>query len=400
MAIQNLFYYPEWLFDGYSLKQHRLLEVSPQGEIISIREAIDPLPETTQHLPGLLMPGLINAHCHIELSHMKGLIPKHTGLPDFLKQITLQRQTEHQVIVASAQQAIESMAESGIVAVGDICNTALLSQLPHPFPLHIHHFVECFGLNEAQSLNRFMDALSVFHQLNEKGPCSMVLHAPYSVSPALIKLVDDFNRNKISTIHHQESEHEHDLFLEKKGAFLDLFERVKFNPEDFYFYGQRSSEAVVSWNQQAKHLILVHNTASTPADIEWVEQQELPIFWCLCPKANEYIENTLPNIPLLMEHQVTIVLGTDSLASNNSLNLWEEMALIQAQFPSIENQTLLQWATSNGANALNMLQHLGSFQPGKTPGVLHLPNYSATSSIEAQPSIQRLHRAISFAHSA
>lgn len=400
MAIQNLFYYPEWLFDGYSLKQHRLLEVSPQGEIISIHEAIDPLPETTQHLPGLLMPGLINAHCHIELSHMKGLIPKHTGLPEFLKQITVQRHTEHQVIVASAQQAIESMAESGIVAVGDICNTALLNELPHPFPLHIHHFVECFGLNEAQSLNRFMDALSVFHQLNEKGPCSMVLHAPYSVSPALIKLVDDFNRNKISTIHHQESEHEHDLFLEKKGAFLDLFERVKFNAEEFYFYGQRSSEAVISWNQQAKHLILVHNTASTSADIEWVEQQELPVFWCLCPKANEYIENTLPNIPLMMKHQVKIVLGTDSLASNNKLNLWEEMALIQGKFPSIENQTLLQWATSNGAEALDMQQHLGSFQPGKTPGVLHLPNYSDTSSIEAQPSIQRLHRAISFEHSA
>lgn len=400
MGKANLYYYPEWMFDGYKLKQHCLLEVSPEGEIISIRETQGALPENTQILPGLLMPGLINAHCHIELSHMKGFIPKHTGLPEFLKRVTTQRHTEHATLVNAANEAVEAMAKSGIVAVGDICNTALLNELPRPFPLHIHHFVECFGLNEAQSLNRFMDALSVFHQLNEKGPCSMVLHAPYSVSPSLIKLVDDFNRNKISTIHHQESEHEHDLFLEKKGAFLDLFERIKFDANEFYFYGHRSSEAVVSWNQQAKHLILVHNTASTATDIQWVEQQELPAYWCLCPKANEYIENALPNIPLMMEHKVNMVLGTDSLASNDTLNLWEEMALIQQHFPHIENSTLLQWATSNGAEALNMQQSLGSFEPGKKPGILHLPKYRSREQLSAKPSIQILHGVTSFEHSA
>lgn len=400
MGNTNLYYYPEWMFDGFNLKQHCLLEVSPEGEIVSMFETRDALPETTHVLKGLLMPGLINAHCHIELSHMKGFIPKHTGLPEFLKLVTTQRQTEHAAIIDAAQKAIQAMAESGIVAVGDICNTALLNELPRPFPLHIHHFVECFGLNEAQSLNRFMDALSVFHQLNEKGPCSMVLHAPYSVSPSLIKLVDDFNRNKISTIHHQESEHEHFLFLEKKGAFLTLFERVKFDAEQFYFYGQRSSEAVLQWNQQAKHLILVHNTASTATDIEWVENQELPTYWCLCPKANEYIENTLPNIPLLIQSNVKIVLGTDSLASNDSLNLWEEMALIQQHFPHIENSTLLQWATYNGAQALDIHNTFGSFELGKKPGILHLPDYNVTQPLPAQPYLSILHGATSFEHSA
>ncbi|MBU3677490.1 MAG: amidohydrolase family protein, partial [Chitinophagaceae bacterium] len=352
-------------------------------------------PEKAEILPGLIMPGLINVHCHIELSHMKGLIPKHTGLPQFLQQITAQRSSiTPETIREAAQNAMQAMQASGIVAVGDICNTDLLSQLKRP--LQVHHFVECFGLNEAQSLNRFMDALAVFNTLSTQGPCSLVLHAPYSVSPALIRLVDDFNRNKISTIHHQESEEEHRLFLEKQGEFLGLFERVRFDAEQFYFYGQRSSEAVLGWNQQAKHLILVHNTASTQADIDVALQNKLPTYWCLCPKANEYIENTLPNIPLMMSNGLNIVLGTDSLASNDSLNLWEEMALIQTSYPNISNASLLQWATRNGAEALDKQPQLGSFETGKQPGIIHLPNFKVESPLEANPKVAILFAPTSF----
>lgn len=395
MATLNRFLCPELLFDGNEFKQNACLEVSPEGSIVAIHERTHVKPEQAEIVPGLIMPGLINAHCHIELSHMKGLIPKHTGLPQFLQQITAQRSSiTPETIREAAINAMQAMQASGIVAVGDICNTDLLSRLKHP--LQVHHFVECFGLNEAQSLNRFMDALAVFNTLSAQGPSSLVLHAPYSVSPALIRLVDDFNRNKISTIHHQESEEEHRLFLEKQGEFLGLFERVRFEAEQFYFYGQRSSEAVLRWNQQAKHLILVHNTASTQADIDVALQDKLPTYWCLCPKANEYIENTLPNIPLMISNGLNIVLGTDSLASNDSLNLWEEMALIQKTYPNISNTSLLQWATRNGAEALDKQAQLGSFETGKQPGIIHLPNFKPEFPLEANPSIEILFSPTSF----
>lgn len=401
MPDSNFFYAPEWLFDGYSFRSNLLLEVTQAGEIVSLNEISNPLPENTKLLKGILMPGLINAHCHIELSHMLGQIPSHTGLVPFLQHVTMYRNpTQEGKIEEAAQQAISNMASSGIVAVGDICNTALLANFASPLPLHIHHFVEVFGLQESQSLQRFTQGLAVFDTLSKQRPSSLVLHAPYSVSPSLIKLVNDFNRNKISTIHHQESAAEHALFLNQDGHFLQLFERIQFNAADFYFKNERSSTAVLRWNDASKHLILVHNTFSETADIEAVQQQDLPVFWCLCPKANVYIEEALPNVPLLMQTHQTIVLGTDSLASNNSLNLWEEMHALQTAYPQLSLLDLFTWATRNGAAALDRLSDLGTIEVGKKPGILWLPEANVNTPISALPTVQILHGVTSASHSA
>jgi cytosine/adenosine deaminase-related metal-dependent hydrolase len=95
-------------------------------------------------------------------------------------------------------------------------------------------------------------------------------------------------------------------------------------------------------------------------------------FYCLCPNANLYISNVLPDIHLLMKEQCNIVLGTDSLASNHQLSIAEEIKTIQNNFPGISLETMLQWATINGARALQMDDTLGSFEKGKQPGVLLL----------------------------
>lgn len=402
MTDSNFLYAPEYLFDGFTFRNNMLLHVGANGEIVSLIEKPAILPENTQTLQGVVMPGLINAHCHIELSHMLNQIPANTGLGEFLKQITQFRQpSEEQVIMDAAHEAIASMAQWGVVAVGDICNTALLANNTALLPLHIHHFVEVFGLHESQSLDRFAQALGVYDALSKHRSTSMVLHAPYSVSPSLIKLVADFNRNNISTIHHQESAEEHELFLHQRGDFLQLFERVKFNLADFPFAGKRSSESVLAWNQTAKSIVLVHNTFSEMADIQAVEVQAVPVFWCLCPKANVYIENTLPNVPLLMQANQKIVLGTDSLASNNNLNLWEEMALLQTQFPQLTLSDLFTWATRNGAEALDRLNDLGTFEQGKKPGVLWLPNIqNIQQPLPYNIAVHVLHGVTSVSHSA
>jgi cytosine/adenosine deaminase-related metal-dependent hydrolase len=402
MSDSNFFYASEWLFDGYTFRNNMLLHVTADGEIASLTEKPDVLPENTQRLEGVVMPGLINAHCHIELSHMLDQIPAKIGLGAFLRQITLYRQPiEEQRIMDAAQEAIATMAQWGVVAVGDICNTALLANITEPLPLHIHHFVEVFGLHESQSLDRFAEALGLFDLLTKHRSASMVLHAPYSVSPSLIKLVADFNRNNISTIHHQESAEEHELFLHQRGDFLQLFERVKFNPADFYFSGKRSSESVLAWNQTAKSLILVHNTFSEMADIQAAEEQAVPVYWCLCPKANVYIENTLPNVPMLMQANQKIVLGTDSLASNNNLNLWEEMNVLQSHYPQLTLSDLFTWATRNGAEALNRLSDLGTLEQGKKPGILWLPHIKDIHlPLPNKMDVSVLHGVTSVSHSA
>ena len=97
---------------------------------------------------------------------------------------------------------------------------------------------------------------------------------------------------------------------------------------------------------------------------------KLQTFFCLCPNANLYISNMLPDVNMLMQHSANMVLGTDSLASNDRLCILEEMKTLQHHFKELELSMLLQWATSNGSRALQMDNMLGSFGKGKKPGLV------------------------------
>ncbi|MES1181568.1 MAG: amidohydrolase family protein, partial [Flavobacterium sp.] len=121
-------------------------------------------------------------------------------------------------------------------------------------------------------------------------------------------------------------------------------------------------------------IILVHNVTTTTDDIEFIKQQTAndhqQAFLCLCPNANLYISNTLPDVDLFVNRQLDIVLGTDSLASNQQLDILTEIKMLQEHFPEIELATMLRWATINGAKALQVDDELGSFEKGKKPGVV------------------------------
>ena len=126
---------------------------------------------------------------------------------------------------------------------------------------------------------------------------------------------------------------------------------------------------------------MVHNSFISSNDMDYLKKQDQwnRTFFCVCINANQYIEKTVPPIDLIMENGGNIVLGTDSLASNHSLNIADEIKTIQKFFPSISFQTILSWATINGAKALEMDRDLGSFEKGKKPGVILLKeDYSIT----------------------
>jgi aminodeoxyfutalosine deaminase len=102
-------------------------------------------------------------------------------------------------------------------------------------------------------------------------------------------------------------------------------------------------------------------------------------YWCLCPNANIYIENTLPNIPMFLNKGCKMTLGTDSLASNSVLSIWDEIMTIHQHYPAIQLEQLIKWATLNGAESLNITDKFGSFTVGKSPGVNLLSGYSPTT---------------------
>jgi cytosine/adenosine deaminase-related metal-dependent hydrolase len=145
---------------------------------------------------------------------------------------------------------------------------------------------------------------------------------------------------------------------------------------DISFYKPSATKSLQSYLSHFlpnQSLILVHNTNTTKDDLLSIANCQLPVvnlFFCVCPNANLYIGNPLPDIVLLRQYNAAITIGTDSLASNHQLSVLAEMQTLHRHFPQLEKKELLQWATLNGAQALQLDDVLGSFEPGKKPGVL------------------------------
>ena len=133
--------------------------------------------------------------------------------------------------------------------------------------------------------------------------------------------------------------------------------------------GKTALESLLpDFDPQVKTL-LVHNTIATEWDAEWAEDIHPNLFWCFCPNANLFIEDRMPDIPMLMKHVQYITIGTDSLASNHGLSILEELISIQNKFPEIKTNDLLRWGTLYGAKFLGIDDRFGSFDKGKKPGV-------------------------------
>lgn len=329
--------------------------------------------DSVQELDGTLCPGFINTHCHLELSHMKGVIPEKTGLPAFLTQVMQSRNNNTGDYNAIIDQAEQAMWEVGISAVGDICNGTATLVKKQQGRMYYHSFVECMGVADAGANSRYqysLDVLAAFREINSsRHQCSIVPHAPYSVSQTLFELLASTPANTPVCIHNQETPAENELFQQKTGDFLNFYRQFGMDVSGFQPTGTNSLEAYLPYFSQNK-ILLVHNTFTTEQDVLFAQQQPLETWWCLCPQANLYIENRLPDIPLFRQLQCNITLGTDSLASNHALSIWEEIKTIRQHFPEIPLAEILQWATFNGAKALGIQDTYGSFNTGSQPGVI------------------------------
>jgi cytosine/adenosine deaminase-related metal-dependent hydrolase len=360
------------LFTGNQLLSdaNQVLITKEDGTI----EAILPVSEAgddIQHFEGILSPGFVNAHCHLELSHMKGMIPAHTGLQEFVKQIVALRQVEPELIQEAIVAAEAEMMANGIVAMGDISNTLDTLSQKAKHNLAYYSFVELYDLDPTLAADKIIVGLEIQKQFQENCVrASIVPHAPYSVTNNLWDLLSaHFGIHTIS-MHNQETPDENDFFKTKTGSFLGMYERTKVNLDFFKATGLSSLQSILPIFKKAHHGILVHNSFTSAEDIQAVHAAMDNAFWCLCPNANQYIEQTMPPVELLRSQKANIVIGTDSYASNWSLNILDELKIIQKHHPDIPLSETLGWATLNGARALQMDKHLGSFEKGKKPGVV------------------------------
>jgi len=346
--------------------------VSDDGKIISVSQDIpsDYANIPVEQLSGVICPGFVNTHCHVELSHLKGKITNGEGLISFIQNVQLHRNSSQQEIADAAVAADQSMYDNGIVAVGDISNSDVTIGLKSKSKLYYHTFVEAFAFVPEKAEEVFAKTIDLLNQFKPQS-CSITPHAPYSVSKELFRLLkkySDSNKNLLS-IHNQECEDENKFFRYKLGRFNELYAHFGIDISFFKPQARNSLQSVLPLLSNRQDILLVHNTCTNLKDIYFIKRFDHKIHWCFCPNANIYIEGRLPKIDLFLDQGFNITLGTDSLASNNKLCILSEMATLQKHFPTLHLNRLLQWATINGAKFLGIDHDKGTLEPGKSPGL-------------------------------
>lgn len=376
------------IFDGYQFHQGKVLITNEDGifdSIVTEEEA----GENIQMQDGILTPGLINCHCHLELSHLKDVIPPHTGLIEFLCSVVTKRDFSPEVIQQAITAAEKEMYDNGIVAVGDIGNTADTAEVKRKSQIRWQNFVEVLSFTDEKAEENIAYYKKVLETMTaDRGPgnhqrSSLVPHAPYSISPNTFKLINQLTKNQIISIHNQEHPAEDELYKTGGGDYLKFFKIFGIDQSPFPVTGKSSIRSVLPYFTNGQTIFLIHNTFMPEEDVIWANEYAttngLKLVYCICINANLYIENKVPPIDMLMKYNCNIVLGTDSYSSNWQLSIAKEIEAIKNHFPHIPEETILQWATINGAKALGWQKELGSFAMGKKSGITLLNNNYSSS---------------------
>jgi cytosine/adenosine deaminase-related metal-dependent hydrolase len=357
--------------------QNAMIVLDSDAKIIDLVYQADSGIEASnvKHYAGHIIPGFVNTHCHLELSGLSGKIPEKTGLDGFVNEINARMYTDDFYDRDAISLADRQMFRNGINAVGDISNSEISFQTKQASNISYHTFIELFAFNPEKSEKVFQHGLALMELAAKSGlRAGISPHAPYSLSLPLMQKIAAFNQGKNSflTIHNQESEAENEMFRSGTGKMVDRLSSFGINMSTWKGINDVPPAYFLHEFKAVERLILVHNTFTRQETIRWAQQQHAQIFWCLCPLANLYIENQLPDIEAFRNENAKLTLGTDSLASNHQLSIVEEMKAIHAFYPKITLEEMLPWATINGAKALGMENELGSIEVGKKPGLLHI----------------------------
>ena len=296
-------------------------------------------------------------------------------------------------ILDAIERADREMYEAGIVAVGDISNKTDTAHQKENSLLRYYTFVEMFDFLQDHLAEATFDRYYQVFLAQSDGHGnrkSCVPHAPYTVSTELFKRINEANTPGITvSIHNQETPLENELFQTKSGGFTHFFEQFGFLLNHFSPRGQSSIHYTLEHLRSDTRTLFVHNTQTNAEDIRAAQRWNPNVYWATCPNANLYIENSMPYYQHFLDTDAHVTIGTDSLTSNWQLSILEEMKTIVRYQSYVPFQTVLKWATLNGAKALGFDEDLVSIEPGKTPGLLLL-NLESDFQLRATTQVHRL----------
>ena len=362
-----------------------------------IRTGICEDPQSEEILQGALVPGFINAHCHVELSHLHGKFYKGSGMAGFIDQINALRDwAGREVKQELVQKWMDKMWNDGVSAMADISNDDSSFDIKASHPMYTRTFLEVFGSEPEMCEGVMKDVTALDALAHEKGiDAAPTPHSCYTMSPALLSASAGAGLDKgYISYHSQESQEEEDLLLSGSGAMYENRIRngmsvppVTGESSLKYFIERLADVKAAPYDQ---HILLVHNVCLQQDDIDVAKKVMNNVYWAICPLSNIFIHNALPPIDLMRKNALEIAVGTDSLSSNDDLSMIKELACIHENFPEVPMGEIFTWASLNGARFLSKDNVLGSFTPGKRPGIVFVSGIDADGNVTGESTSERL----------
>lgn len=359
--------------------------------------AVGKCEEDEEVLKGALVPGFVNAHCHVELSHLYKKFRKGTGMAGFIDQINeLRDWAGKEAKTALVKKWMDKMWADGVSAMADISNDDSSFDVKKSHNMYTRTFLEVFGSEPEMCEGVMADVNALNKVADEAGiDAAPTPHSCYTMSPQLLSASAAAGLEKgFISYHSQESQEEEDLLRSGSGAMYENRKRSGMSTPPVtgesslkYFIDRLADAAPAPYDQ---HILLVHNVCLAQEDIEAAKKVMNNVYWVVCPLSNIFIHNALPPIPLMRENGLAIALGTDSLSSNDDLDMVKEMYCLHKNFPEVPMGEILTWASLNGARFLAKDDQLGSIVPGKKPGIVRISNVDETGCVTADSSSVRV----------
>lgn len=344
-----------------------------------------------------LVPGFVNAHCHLELSHLHGKFRKGTGMAGFIDQINALRDwASDDVKTQLVDKWMEKLWKDGVSAVADISNDASSFPVKKDSPIYTRTFLEVFG-TEPQDCESVMQGVSALNEVAREFAidAAPTPHSCYTMSPQLLSASSAAGlESGFLSYHSQESMEEEELLISGTGAMAENRRRAGMSTPPVT--GESSLKYFIDRLEDVKpaphdeHILLVHNVTLKQEDIDAAKKAMNNVYWAICPLSNIFIHEALPPVRLMRNNLLDICLGTDSLSSNDDLDMMAELKCLHENFPEVPMTELFTWASLNGARFLGKEDVLGSFKVGKKPGIVLVSGIDENGNISGTSRSERL----------
>jgi cytosine/adenosine deaminase-related metal-dependent hydrolase len=353
--------------------------VSSDGTVIDVGRAAEIVPRHAgapiERVVGIVFPGLVNAHLHVELSVLRGRVPGGQGFVAWVDRFVTARMDiaadEEAAAVDRAVDDLDSYATSG---VGDVTNrlTAVRPLARRGIAGAVFH--EVFGMAIEPVQRRLSRLAEDVEKVVGDWPSAdlsyaIAPHTLYTTHPSVVEAIARLakERGTVTSLHLAEHSAERRALWAGDGPMVDwLSARTKMPKGDFHAPHESPIAFADRLGALAPHVLAVHLTDATPAELARVAERRAPVV--LCPRSNLHIELLLPPFLAVRAAGIEAALGTDSLASNASLDVLMEARALADRFPDVPPRELVQMATWNGARALGR-PDLGRISKGSRPGI-------------------------------